>query len=112
MRIGVAADHGGFELKVKLTSALKAAGHDVVDFGAHELVVGMPPVFISVTRHSLDLTASMPVYNRRFLDPGRASGRGRNPIGSVNRDGCCSCAAKTSECSGVQLRCIPMKELQ
>jgi ribose 5-phosphate isomerase B len=40
MRIGVAADHGGFELKVKLMSALKAAGHDVVDFGAHELVVG------------------------------------------------------------------------
>ena len=40
MRIGVAADHGGFELKTKLTSALKAAGHDVVDFGAHELVVG------------------------------------------------------------------------
>ena len=40
MRIGIAADHGGFELKAKLTSALKAAGHDVVDFGAHELVVG------------------------------------------------------------------------
>jgi ribose 5-phosphate isomerase B len=40
MRIGVAADHGGFELKVKLTSALKAAGHEVVDFGAHALVVG------------------------------------------------------------------------
>lgn len=40
MRIGVAADHGGFELKVKLTSSLKAAGHDVVDFGAHELAVG------------------------------------------------------------------------
>ena len=40
MRIGVAADHGGFELKVKLTSALKAAGHEVVDFGAHELVIG------------------------------------------------------------------------
>jgi ribose 5-phosphate isomerase B len=37
MRIGIAADHGGFELKVYLTTALKAAGHDVVDFGAHEL---------------------------------------------------------------------------
>ena len=40
MRIGIAADHGGFELKTQLTPALKAAGHDVVDFGAHELVVG------------------------------------------------------------------------
>lgn len=40
MRMGVAADHGGFELKAKLTSSLKAAGHDVVDFGAHELAVG------------------------------------------------------------------------
>ena len=38
MRVGIAADHGGFELKVYLTSALKAAGYEVVDFGAHELV--------------------------------------------------------------------------
>jgi ribose 5-phosphate isomerase B len=38
MRIGIAADHGGFELKVQLTSALKAAGYEVVDFGAHKLV--------------------------------------------------------------------------
>jgi ribose 5-phosphate isomerase B len=40
MRIGIAADHGGFELKVQLTAALKAAGYEVVDFGAHELVTG------------------------------------------------------------------------
>ena len=40
MRIGIAADHGGFELKVYLTTALKAAGYEVVDFGAHELVEG------------------------------------------------------------------------
>ena len=40
MRIGMAADHGGFELKLQLTTALKAAGHEVVDFGAHELVTG------------------------------------------------------------------------
>ncbi len=38
MRIGMAADHGGFELKLQLTTALKAAGYEVVDFGAHELV--------------------------------------------------------------------------
>jgi ribose 5-phosphate isomerase B len=40
MRVGLAADHGGFELKVHLTTALKAAGYEVVDFGAHELVAG------------------------------------------------------------------------
>jgi ribose 5-phosphate isomerase B len=38
MPIGVAADHGGFELKVKLTAALKTAGYEVLDFGANELV--------------------------------------------------------------------------
>jgi ribose 5-phosphate isomerase B len=36
-RIGVASDHGGFELKLKITWALKAAGYEVADFGADEL---------------------------------------------------------------------------
>ncbi len=40
MLIGIAADHGGFGLKAQLTAALKAAGYEVVDFGAHELVPG------------------------------------------------------------------------
>jgi len=40
MRVGIAADHGGFELKVQLTADLKAAGYEVADFGAHELVTG------------------------------------------------------------------------
>jgi len=38
MRIGIAADHGGFELKAQLSAALEAAGYEVVDFGAYELV--------------------------------------------------------------------------
>ena len=38
--IGIAADHGGFELKVQLIASLKAAGYEVVDFGAHELDIG------------------------------------------------------------------------
>jgi ribose 5-phosphate isomerase B len=33
-RIGIAADHGGFDLKEKLVLALKVAGYDLVDFGA------------------------------------------------------------------------------
>ena len=40
MRVVIAADHGGFELKVQLTAALEAAGYEVTDFGAHELVSG------------------------------------------------------------------------
>ena len=38
MRIGIATDHGGFGLKEELVAQLKAAGHEVVDFGAHSLV--------------------------------------------------------------------------
>ena len=37
MRIGIAADHGGFSLKEQLFSQLREAGHEVVDFGAHHL---------------------------------------------------------------------------
>lgn len=37
--IGIAADHGGFELKVQLIVALKAAGYEVEDFGADEHVI-------------------------------------------------------------------------
>ena len=36
MHVGIAADHGGFELKVQLTAALKTAGYEVADFGAHD----------------------------------------------------------------------------
>jgi ribose 5-phosphate isomerase B len=36
-RIGIAADHGGFELKTQLAASLKAQGYEVVDFGAYEL---------------------------------------------------------------------------
>jgi len=40
MRIGIAADHGGFELKVQLIADLKTAGYEVADFGAHKLEIG------------------------------------------------------------------------
>jgi ribose 5-phosphate isomerase B len=32
-RIGVAADHGGYELKEQLARILREAGYDVIDFG-------------------------------------------------------------------------------
>ena len=39
MRIGIATDHGGFELKERLAARLRDAGHEVVDFGAHKLAL-------------------------------------------------------------------------
>lgn len=36
-RVGIATDHGGFGLKDELVAQLRAAGHEVVDFGAHAL---------------------------------------------------------------------------
>lgn len=36
MRIHIAADHAGHELKTALVEHLRAGGHDVVDHGAHE----------------------------------------------------------------------------
>jgi ribose 5-phosphate isomerase B len=40
MRVGIATDHGGFELKEDLKSYLRGVGHVVVDFGALELKPG------------------------------------------------------------------------
>jgi len=37
MRIGIATDHGGFGLKEELVGRMSSAGHEVVDFGAHNL---------------------------------------------------------------------------
>lgn len=37
VRIGLATDHGGSELKERLLIRLREAGHEVIDFGAFEL---------------------------------------------------------------------------
>jgi ribose 5-phosphate isomerase B len=38
MRVGIAADHGGFGLKEDIAARLRAGGHDIVDFGATSLI--------------------------------------------------------------------------
>ena len=37
MKVGIAADHGGFALKVAIKSWLTFLGYEVRDFGAHTL---------------------------------------------------------------------------
>ena len=37
MRVGIAADHGGFALKGQVAESLRGSGYEVVDFGAHQL---------------------------------------------------------------------------
>jgi ribose 5-phosphate isomerase B len=40
MRVGIATDHGGFELKEQLVAHLRETGHEVVDVGAYSLNPG------------------------------------------------------------------------
>jgi ribose 5-phosphate isomerase B len=40
MRVGIAADHGAFALKERVSEWLRCSGYDVVDFGAHQLDPG------------------------------------------------------------------------
>jgi len=37
MRVGIAADHGGFALKAQVHELLTRLGHEVEDFGAYEM---------------------------------------------------------------------------
>jgi ribose 5-phosphate isomerase B len=40
MRVGIAADHGGFILKGEVAKSLRGSGYEIVDFGAHQLNPG------------------------------------------------------------------------
>jgi ribose 5-phosphate isomerase B len=40
MRVGLATDHGGFDLKQDVVEKLRIAGHEVVDFGAYRMEAG------------------------------------------------------------------------
>ncbi len=60
MRVGIAADHGGFALKVEMAEALRTAGHEVVDFGARILTSGddypdyVVPLALSVAEEKVE----------------------------------------------------------
>jgi ribose 5-phosphate isomerase B len=54
MRLGIATDHGGFSLKEDLVTRLRAAGHEVVDFGATVLDTGDDyPDFVVPLAHAV-----------------------------------------------------------
>ena len=40
MKVGIATDHGGFVLKEDMAARLRAAGHEIVDFGAYTITPG------------------------------------------------------------------------
>lgn len=37
-QLGIASDHGGYELKAHLTTLLRWTGAEVIDFGNHQFV--------------------------------------------------------------------------
>ncbi|WP_043502183.1 ribose-5-phosphate isomerase [Georgenia sp. SUBG003] len=61
MRIHIAADHAGFELKAALVEHLRAAGHDVVDHGALEYDAqdDYPPVCFAAAQATVDDPGSL-----------------------------------------------------
>jgi ribose 5-phosphate isomerase B len=54
MRVGIATDHGGFDLKEELVAHIREAGHEVVDVGAHSLNPGDDyPDFVIPLAHAV-----------------------------------------------------------
>lgn len=54
MRVGIATDHGGFDLKEELVAHLREVGHEVLDIGAHSLSPGDDyPDFVIPLAHAV-----------------------------------------------------------
>jgi ribose 5-phosphate isomerase B len=52
LRLGIAADHGGFALKDELTASLRAMGYEIEDYGAFQLTLDddYPDVIVPLAR--------------------------------------------------------------
>ncbi len=65
MKIGIAADHGGFELKEYLSGELQKSGYDIVDFGNDSLVQEddypdyVIPLAKAVSRKEVDMAVAV-----------------------------------------------------
>ena len=66
MRVGIATDHGGFSLKEELIARLRAAGHEIVDFGAHALNADddYPDLFVPLAQGAADRPSTPSVTQR------------------------------------------------
>jgi ribose 5-phosphate isomerase B len=53
MRVAIAADHAGFTLKEALRAELAAAGHELVDLGAHDATPSDYPDFADAVGRAL-----------------------------------------------------------
>ena len=61
MRVHIATDHAGFELKEKIIAHLREAGHDVVDHGAfaYDALDDYPPFCIEAAQAVVDEPAGV-----------------------------------------------------
>ena len=87
MRIGIATDHGGFNLKEEVLKQLREAGHEVVDFGAHRLNQDDDyPDYVVPPRGSGSCSESRPRSGDLRERCGRVGVREQNPgrAGCVN----------------------------
>jgi RpiB/LacA/LacB family sugar-phosphate isomerase len=53
MRVGVGADHAGYDLKERLATWLREHGHDVLDFGTHSTDPVDYPDFAAAVGHAI-----------------------------------------------------------
>ena len=63
MRVHIATDHAGFELKEKIVADLREKGYDVVDHGAHvyDALDDYPPFCIEAAQAVVDESGSLGV---------------------------------------------------
>jgi ribose 5-phosphate isomerase B len=59
MKIAIAGDHAGFELKQLLVSRLRDEGHDIMDLGAHDANPSDYPDFARVIGKALNVGEAM-----------------------------------------------------
>jgi ribose 5-phosphate isomerase B len=83
MRIGIASDHAGYEMKKYLTGYLKKEGYEVIDFGPDILkMVDYPDygakVSLSLSKGEIDRAILMSIVANRF--PGVRAALCYNPF--------------------------------
>ena len=60
--VGIAADHGGFDLKEQLAQALRRGEYEVLDFGAYERLPGEPLTWLTYWRVRAPAAAPLKLF--------------------------------------------------